>query len=588
MTELNYVGYIDWINSSCPVNLNIITLNVSHHIIKYFVDLTNLPNLKHIYCNHCLLESLNGIENLENLETLNCSSNKLKSGKCLKNLKKLKSLNISNNQIDSLKCLKNLENLENLNANNNKIESMEGIHNLKKLIILNISGNIIKSLVWLSNLENLELFNVSKNKLNNLNGINNLPSLLKFMFSNNNINSLDPLNSINSMNLTYLDCSKNKLKSLKSIAQFQKLQYLNCSINEISNFYIISNLIELKNLNISENCFTNIDNFHQLSKIQNFDCSINFIKSLDSITMNNFYLKNLNCSYNDVEILDVGNFPDSITNFDCNNNLIREYKNMGWMYNSDMKYNFSNNRVIPRYRHNRADNRADTLTALADGFYNEYGYHGEYGFDYFLDEDYPLNKNNLNVYEDDENTHDPIIEESIRTSILNIMNVLKNNILFTDVSKYISKDKILNNSTKNILQRYLEIHEKFYLDKNGTSLISFVEIMLYVFNRIETYQSEENKIEIKNIINKEINETLGICISGKISRLVSYLDGFDPLVRINISENQQISYIMTLTKKKLEKNNSYTVDNYKLEVKNEMLDRKYSDEKIKEWIDQIE
>ena len=105
-----------------------------------------------------------------------------------------------------------------------------------------------------------------------------------------------------------------------------------------------------------------------------------------------------------------------------------------------------------------------------------------------------------------------------------------------------------------------------------------------VFNRIEI---NEHKDEIKRVLNIEMNDSVCKCFTGRISRLVNCLNGFDELVNIQISENEQIAQIIELERKKLE-NNKYDICTHKQNVKNRLLELNYEISVINEWIKYIE
>ena len=73
-----------------------------------------------------------------------------------------------------------------------------------------------------------------------------------------------------------------------------------------------------------------------------------------------------------------------------------------------------------------------------------------------------------------------------------------------------------------------------------------------------------------------------------MSRLINCLNGFDSLVSIQISENEQIGQIIALVKEQLEKTNAYNVTDHRNKVQQELIDRGYSVDTINEWIAFIE
>jgi pimeloyl-CoA synthetase len=78
------------------------------------------------------------------------------------------------------------------------------------------------------------------------------------------------------------------------------------------------------------------------------------------------------------------------------------------------------------------------------------------------------------------------------------------------------------------------------------------------------------------------------CFTGRITRLVNCLNGLSDLVKINISDNQQIGNIIIIIKEQLIDNYIYTIERHKELVKNELQERGYTDNIINEWLDYIE
>ena len=76
--------------------------------------------------------------------------------------------------------------------------------------------------------------------------------------------------------------------------------------------------------------------------------------------------------------------------------------------------------------------------------------------------------------------------------------------------------------------------------------------------------------------------------TGRMNRIINCLNGFSNLVVINIKDGEQIGNIIILVKHNLELVNSYTVEQHKIDVEKELLDRNYDMETIKEWLDNIE
>ncbi len=73
-----------------------------------------------------------------------------------------------------------------------------------------------------------------------------------------------------------------------------------------------------------------------------------------------------------------------------------------------------------------------------------------------------------------------------------------------------------------------------------------------------------------------------------MSRLINCLNGFDDLVRIRISDTEQIGQIIGQVKERLNAAKEYTVEKHKKMAKEELEVREYSQEVIAEWIAFIE
>jgi hypothetical protein len=108
--------------------------------------------------------------------------------------------------------------------------------------------------------------------------------------------------------------------------------------------------------------------------------------------------------------------------------------------------------------------------------------------------------------------------------------------------------------------------------------------LISVYNYILNHKHKE---EIFKIMNKEMNESICKCFTGRISRLVNTLNGFDENIKIEISEAEQIGNICIIIKEKLENENKYSDELFKEIVKKELLERNYDKDVIKEWLDNI-
>jgi hypothetical protein len=164
--------------------------------------------------------------------------------------------------------------------------------------------------------------------------------------------------------------------------------------------------------------------------------------------------------------------------------------------------------------------------------------------------------------------------------IKNEQNILKIKPPIENLNNLILDDNILIQNTKEILIEYLEdtsVHTVLN--------ITFGELILYVFNKI---QINEHKDEIKKILNSEMHESVCKCFTGRISRLINCLNGFDELVNIKIARNEQISQIISLIQNKLKKEGNYSVELHKEQVSNFLKELDYDINIINKWVKYIE
>ena len=94
----------------------------------------------------------------------------------------------------------------------------------------------------------------------------------------------------------------------------------------------------------------------------------------------------------------------------------------------------------------------------------------------------------------------------------------------------------------------------------------------------------EYKNEIFKILGIEVQESDCKCFTGRISRLVNCLNGFDENIKINISINEQISNVILVIKNKLENENSYSSEKHKELIKEELIKRDIDETIINEWL----
>jgi hypothetical protein len=148
-----------------------------------------------------------------------------------------------------------------------------------------------------------------------------------------------------------------------------------------------------------------------------------------------------------------------------------------------------------------------------------------------------------------------------------------------NLNNIIINNTFINNQTKTILFEYINCQ-----DVHSILNITFAELLINVLSFIDQH---EFKNEIYKVLEQEMNDTICKCFTGRMSRLINCLNGFDDHIVINISNNEQIGNIIILVKDKLILNNIYTVELHKEIVMKELYDRGYDKGVIDEWINYI-
>ena len=190
------------------------------------------------------------------------------------------------------------------------------------------------------------------------------------------------------------------------------------------------------------------------------------------------------------------------------------------------------------------------------------------------------NNNNLikrDIYHDEENIHDHTIQLCVIASV----NRLKEcKTTFINIDKILEEDNILTAETKNYIKQYNNSNTIHSILK-----MSFKDLCIRVFNRINI---NENADECKRVLNENMHDAHGTCFTGKFTRLLDCLNGFDPLVQINISDSEQIGQIISRIRQKLINEAQYNVEKHVELSRLKLIEYNYTQDVINEWISHIE
>ena len=116
--------------------------------------------------------------------------------------------------------------------------------------------------------------------------------------------------------------------------------------------------------------------------------------------------------------------------------------------------------------------------------------------------------------------------------------------------------------------------------------ITFKELLVSVWNRII---SNDHSSEIKKVLDTEMTDSICKCFTGRVSRLINCLNGFDDLVEIKIHSSEQIANIIQIVKEELmSKKDEYTIELHRQIVSERLTEMGYEKEVIELWIEHIE
>ena len=405
-----------------------------------------------------------------------------------------------------------------------------------------LEGNIAKypnfiEIQQLSDYDNIVYINCSYNKITSL--PLKLPGSLRVLCCSNNKLTELPLKLPGSLRV--LGCYNNKLNELPSKLP-ESLQTLDCSNNDLTE--LPSRLPEsLQKLYCSHNKLTELPNLPESLKI--LYCSGNKLTSLPSNLPGS--LQTLYCRNNNLTSLP--NLPGSLQSLDCSDNILtslpinlHELRNLTYVC-------YSNNEI-------------EYIPPQTTRFLNSLKNTG---------------MTQPKLYNDGQNVHDHQIQESIRNSIYGVIKD-KPSITIEEMNEEIVSNTVLTEVTKRLLMEYYgddSIH--------GVMGITFKELLLAVWSIIRDHKDGN---EIIGIMNTEMADADCKCFTGKMSRLINCLNGYDDRVVITMAENDQIGNIIIIEKEKLLE--GYDIEKHKDNVVLAMEERGYGKETIEEWIGYIE
>jgi Leucine-rich repeat (LRR) protein len=339
--------------------------------------------------------------------------------------------------------------------------------------------------------------------------------------------------------------SYNSFHEIEQLERYNDIMFIDCSSNELTS--LPEHLPDsLQKLDCGSNELTSLPE-HLPDSLQEFWCINNKLTSLPEHLPDS--LQKLHCYSNKLTSLPEY-LPSSLQKLHCGSNELTSLPNS--------IIHCINLRFI-RYENNEIEYIPPHIVRFLNRMIN--------------------NANDIAVYNDGQNVHNHQIQQSIRDSIYSVMSG-KPILTIDETVVEIIKSPILTEPTKQLIMEYCE-DDSIHSVLN----ITFKELMVNVWNIIRSHKEMDN---ILCVLNDEINDANCKCFTGRMSRLINCLNGFDDRVSISIADNSQIGNIIILVRQKLESENQYSVSHHKELVREELIEHGYDATVISEWIEYIE
>lgn len=451
---------------------------------------------------------------------------------------------------------------------------------LQELVL--VGNEIYKIPTFIETLTHLRILNFSNNRCDNIPIIiSKLVNLEDLSFRQNYIRKI-PETLKNLINLREIDFSYNKIRTIRNcFTGMINLHKLDLSDNKIHKIpECVASLVSLQELYLSNNNIYIIPNFiGQLRNLTKFSVLGNRIieipeslTTLSNLTYLNLLQNNITEIPNDIGQLrnleefiigrnNITVLPDSIGQLSHLSYLDIRHNKIANIPISIIRCNNIQNFV---YSWNPIENIAPQVVRFLD---RQLYFHGDI---------------ELQIYNDGQSVHNHSIQECIRHSIEAITSQNFGKINNDLVISQILADCELTAKTKRLILEYCEI-----IEAHSVLLITFKELLGFVWNTILA-MLPEIQISIKQIMNAEMDDAECKCFTGRLSRLVNCLNGFSPLVRVEIADSQQIGNIIILAKQRLETSiEGYSVSKHQEIVRADLTERGFPEAVIAEWVEFI-
>lgn len=500
-------------------------------------EYANKDAIMDCYLNNKLITKIIETNDFTGIQILNLSGNRIQKIEGFDALTALHTLYLSGNMIQKIEGLQNLMALQILNVNDNMIQKIEGLKNLKILRGLHLSGNRIQKIEGLNDLIDLEWLFLDDNKIKKIEGLDNLTTLECLHLKKNKIPKIEGFGHMTI--LKEISLEQNQIQKIEGLNALTILQKLDLNNNQIKKIEGLGDLTALEELYLSCNQIQKIENLDDLTALQWLYLSGNQIQTIEGLgTLRTLFELSLN-----------GNQIQKIEGLD------------GLMALETLYLERNEIEDVPLSVMN-----LESLTGL----------HCDIDFNPIIERFLNRNqiKSNRTIYNNKQNVHDNEINKSITGSLYRL---LEETVMIDDakINEEIFNDLILSQTTKEALIEYCKI-----TDVHAVLNVTFMEALKCIWNIIRKHVEAD---EIKKILDQEMQDSICKCFTGRLSRLVNTLNGYDERVSVKIADSQQISNLISTIRKK-----TNNVEEQRQLVEKELLERGYNQQVISEWLSYLE
>ena len=564
--------------------------------------LSMFPNIQVLKCSRQNMDSIDAVAVCKELVFLNCSRNNLVTLGTLEACTKLTKIKCNRNQIISLIGLGSK--LQTIKCKQNCLSSLEGLEQLPDLTYIDCSYNRIRTLGAVQACRQVETFICSNNHLDTLSGLEQLLSLQTLRCQNNWLTSIEAV--CGCPDLEVISCNSNKLCDLKGLEGKTHLTHIDARSNRIKSLSGLAGCLGLKTLQLNSNRIRStaglgsspslesmsLGNNHLselvlglMPKLKTLQLEWNAIEALTGL-VSCPALDYLNCNNNCIRSLKSLEGCPSITTLYCNDNLIDSLEKLSSLQNIQ-KLDCNQNRLVTLEgiegcrRLSALRCRYNSITTLDHiirlRFLQELAYdHNPIDrispqVEHYLSMISERRRGLSIIYDNSENVSDDAVKDSVFKSIQNLVK---------DSSPRFSLDNLEGSGLSKYAIKWLA-KSCASTDRSSEYLITFQQLLAYVWQRI---QSSPHKSELIKVLEQQVTESDGRCLTGRMTRLLAVLMGFYDDIHIAISTNAQINAVIKVAERDLD---PYCPKIHHDLVAANLRDLGYSDEEAKPWLDAI-